>query len=650
MRCFRCMNVVEDNTEICSQCGYDMESKPEVLYHLYPGTVLQNRYEIGVVIGAGGFGVTYKAWDRQLDAIVAVKEYYPAGLVTRVPGEQEVIIYSGRGRQEYAVGLERFLDEAQKMAKFSSHENVVNAYNFFEENNTAYIVMEYLDGVSFKDFLIANGGRTTISYAEEVSLSVAKALRALHDEHIIHRDISPDNIFLLTNGKIKLIDFGAAKLSITGEQSQFITLKPGYAPPEQYRQNGNQGPWTDIYALGATLYRAITGYVPEESSNRTVDDTLRNPKDIVIDLPEHINTTIMRSMALDIEYRFQTIEEFEDALTNKKQVLALEDEIKRRKRNRRRSLIASVMILLLAGLLIGYQFVTMKNGKALDVDLDIWICADEGEDVDALETYYSTVSGEVYGKDYTGVDFRIKVIPMDEYEATLLNAFIQGDAPEIFESTYFSEDMIQHAQELDDLIDNILEVEDGSGYYFLSDYRNYVPDGKRLPIGFSIPVAFSIRRNYQSTIQEDDVKNKAVYLSNHNTEDSITMLTTGHCVYLIGNTTDYDKVQKQIYGTYEEQKEDIAGKLNISLIEDAKPEFTTMFSVSESCNRQEKQAAYLYLQYLVSYQEQYLLHASGSKEGVDESTAFSINKKMDEEYRNKLKSIFSILNDAINQL
>ena len=640
----------ENNLDTCPHCGYEMDSKPEVLYHLYPGTILQNRYMIGVVIGAGGFGITYKAWDQQLDTVIAIKEYYPAGLVTRVPGEGMVSVYPGRGSQEYAMGLERFLDEAQKMAKFSSHENVVNAYNFFEENNTAYIVMEYLDGVSFKDFLIANGGRTTISYATEVILSVAKALQALHGEHIIHRDISPDNIFLLTNGKVKLIDFGAAKLSVNAEQTQMITLKPGYAPPEQYRQNGNQGPWTDVYALGATMYRALTGVVPEESSNRTYEDTLHEPKQIIMDLPEHINITIMRAMALDIAYRFSSIEEFVDALTNKKQVLALEEEIKRRKKRRRRSLVASIAFLIIAGILIGYQFISVKSGKSLNVDLDIWVCVDEGEDVAAVEEYYKTVSNEVYGKDYPKVNLQIKAIPDEEYEETLLNAFAQGDAPEIFESTTVNDTVLEKATVLDDLVETIMGADDSGGYYFLSDYRNYIPDGQRLPVGFSIPVAFSIQRDYQPSVKEADILDQSALLEGVNEEKQIAMLADGTYRYLLGSTSDYDAIQEQIYGTYEEQKENIAGKLNVSVIEDANPQFTTTFSVSTACNRKERQAADLYLQYMVSYQEQFLLHASGNKDGVQESTAFSINKKMDEEYRSKLKSVFSVLDDVMKKL
>lgn len=650
MRCCNCMKELENEYQICPYCGYKLDSEPEVLYHLFPGTVLQKRYVIGIVIGSGGFGVTYKAWDMQLETVIAIKEYYPLGLVTRVPGKPEIIVYSGSKSQNFEKGLERFLEEAKKMAKFSFHENIVNAYNYFGENNTAYIVMEFLDGVSFKDFLIANGGKTTLEFAKEIVLSVAKALQALHKENIIHRDVSPDNIFLLTNGQIKLIDFGAARLSDCEEENPWIELKPGYAPPEQYQQSGNQGAWTDVYALGATMYRAVTGKVPEESVNREQEDTLLLPDMIEANIPEYISNSIMRAMALNIAYRFSSIDEFVDALTNKKKVLALEEEIKRRKKRRVWSLAAAILILIVAGGLIGYQYVSVKNGASLDMDLEVWVCADTGEDSAALEKYYQSVSDEVFGKDYQKVKLTVKAIPESEYERVLLEAFQNGTAPDVFESTNISEDVLEHGMCLDNLITEISQGENDKleNYYFLSDYRKYIPEGKRFPIGFSIPVAYSVQREYALVVKEDEIAGDSKKIEHAgDSQTMIQQLSNGECIYLIGDTTDYDMVQKQIYGTYEQQKENIAGKINLSVIDGKEPEFTTTFSVRADCNREEKQEAYLFLQYLVSYQEQYLLHASGSKDGVYESNAFSVNVRMDEEYRSKLKSAFSVLDDTV---
>lgn len=646
------MQNLQSEYEICPHCGYKFGSEPDVLYHLFPGTILQERYIVGVVVGSGGFGVTYKAWDTQLETVIAIKEYYPMGLVTRVFGKPEVVVYSGSRSQQFEKGFERFLEEAKKMARFSSHENIVNAYNYFEENNTAYIVMEFLDGVSFRDFLQANGGKTNLEFAKEIVLSVANALQALHKENIIHRDVSPDNIFLLTNGQIKLIDFGAARLSAGEEENPWIELKPGYAPPEQYQQSGKQGPWTDVYALGATMYRALTGIVPEESVNREPEDTLLLPEELERDIPQYVSISIMRAMALNIAYRFSSMDEFMDALTNKKQVLALEAEIKRRKKRRVWSLAASIMILLVAGMIIGYQFLSVKNGTFLDTDLEVWVCVDEGENAEALEDYYTSISEEVFGNDYQKVHLLIKAIPSSEYETILLESFAKGTAPDVFESTDLSEQTLEYGMNLDELITMLNQSDDNKvkKYYFLSDYRKYVQDGKRFPIGFSIAVAYSIQREFVPVIKEEEIAAQAEYMDTFGeNQEGIQQLSDGRCMYLIGDTTDYDVIQKQIYGTYDQQKESIAGKINISIIEGKKPKFTTTFSIREDCNRQEKQAAELFLQYLVSYREQYLLHASGSKEGVEESNAFSVNIRMDEEYRSKLKSVFSVLDDVMKE-
>ena len=210
IQCKNCFGHYEDvSLSVCPHCGFEPGAPIGEVFYLYPGTVLNNRYSIGQVLGFGGFGITYKAWDAKLQTIVALKEYYPTGIVNRTPGTRNVVLFAGNRVKEFDHGLERFVDEAKNMAKFSSHKNIVNVFEYFQENNTAYIVMEFLDGITLSAFLQTN--TVPQETAIEITLSVAAALRDIHESGIIHRDVSPDNIFICHNGNIKLIDFGAAR-------------------------------------------------------------------------------------------------------------------------------------------------------------------------------------------------------------------------------------------------------------------------------------------------------------------------------------------------------------------------------------------------------------------------------------------------------
>lgn len=333
-----CMNCMSDMGpyEVCMMCGWADGSEARELYHLQPRTILAERYEVGLAVGFGGFGVIYRAWDMQLDTQVAIKEFYPSGLVNRVPGECRIVVYSGDRRTQFEEGKTRFLAEARTMAKFSQHPHIVNVYDFFEENNTAYIVMEYLEGVSLKNYLKSVGGKLSIADTLQIIDPVMDALKAIHKEGIVHRDISPDNIFILPDGRIKVIDFGAARLSMGDkEQTLSVVLKPGYAPPEQYRSKSKQGPFTDIYALGATMYRMVTGEVPEESVDRLIKDEIKLPSELVPQLPKKYENIIMTAMAVNASLRFQTIDAMERALHGDAEVLLPEEQRKRIEKKRR---------------------------------------------------------------------------------------------------------------------------------------------------------------------------------------------------------------------------------------------------------------------------------------------------------------------------
>lgn len=282
---------------------------------LKPGVILKERYKIEEVIGAGGFGITYRAWDPLLQSYVAIKEYYPSGIATRSADSSKVCVPVGQEWREYHRGRIRFLKEAQDVARFQSEPNIVSIYDYLEENDTAYMVMEYLHGCTLKQYIREHGGRLDTDHILHICLSVLDALAVVHKAGMIHRDISPENIFICEDLTVKLIDFGAAKqVYLDGEQTMSVVLKPGYAPPEQYAKKDKQGPWTDIYALGATLYFAATGEKPEESFGRVLEDTIKPVCEVNPEIPRAMSQVIMRAMSVKIEDRYQTVEAMREAL------------------------------------------------------------------------------------------------------------------------------------------------------------------------------------------------------------------------------------------------------------------------------------------------------------------------------------------------
>lgn len=297
----------------CPHCGADAAHIQVSTQHLTPGTVLNQNYLIGKALGQGGFGITYIGWDLHSWRIVAVKEYYPSGLVTRERGVFVAPIDED-AKNKLKKGVNTFFKEALILGNFSSHPNIVNVLHFFKQNNTAYIVMEYINGKSLKDYLQSRGGSISFTEAMQILCPIMLALDDLHHTGLLHRDIAPDNIYLTVDGHAKLLDFGAARFNI-GEETQNASsvIKPGYAPLEQYSGSGiEQGPWTDVYAMGATFYRALTGKLPTAAPDRAMGRELQSPRELGVNIPEGADKAIMHAMNMKPDERYVSMRLFEE--------------------------------------------------------------------------------------------------------------------------------------------------------------------------------------------------------------------------------------------------------------------------------------------------------------------------------------------------
>lgn len=326
IRCMGCMKTFSDEFEICPHCGYIVGTSPKEANHMIPGTLLADRYIVGSVLGYGGFGVTYIGWDQLLSQPVAIKEYLPGEYSTRMPGQTAVTVYSGERTKQFQEGKQKFSDEAKRLAKLGNIESVVEIIDTLEINGTAYIIMEYLEGETLGSRL-KRENVLSVAEAIEIISPVLDTLDKVHKENILHRDISPDNIFLCSDGRIKLLDFGAARYAATGySKSLSVLLKPGYAPEEQYRSRGKQGAWSDVYATAATLYRMVTGTVPEDALERTVKDTVKDPHKLNKAIPANVSTAIMNGLNVYQENRTSTAKEFKEELLSAEQVARRKDE------------------------------------------------------------------------------------------------------------------------------------------------------------------------------------------------------------------------------------------------------------------------------------------------------------------------------------
>lgn len=508
--CMRCFNV-KGKYSVCPFCGYEDGTPPDKEYYLVPGTILSGHFIVGTVTGLDNYGITYKSYDMTLGVIVAVREFYPQGLVRRKPGQGMLELLAGSSQVQYRSQMKRFLMEAQSVAGFGKTKDIVNVYDYFEQNNTAYIIMEYVD-----DDLLSRRlgeGKFPPDEAFLITERIIEAVKKIHAQGIIHRNLNPGNIFISLDNMVKISGFGAAYLNDSPEGSQgSISQAPGYMPPEQLHRSAKQGYFTDLYYIGALYYHMLTGVKPDDAGKREIKDELKSPLELGIRIDENTDRAVMEALALQPGMRFQGIQQLDDALHGKRAAEYPKDKIKRHKR--KRNWISACISLVVIAFATGAVFLTryynreniMFDTKVTKDTVVIWV--DDEDSREALESVKSELvvinpgdsdAVKQMKKENEGVIFEIRDITKEHDGYTnkypgmdeALQAAVYGkeEFPDVFLSDNVSDigkyDLVSYK-------DNVYQNINTDDYLYFSGYDKYYPDMEEMPLSFDILLFYAI--------------------------------------------------------------------------------------------------------------------------------------------------------------
>ena len=389
--CARCMRILEKPGP-CPYCGYDERTRATGV-HLDAGTLLHGRYQLGAVRGQGGFGITYAAWDEVLGIPVAIKEYFPAEYAGRDRENGDTVLVEEKNQIAFLTGRLRFERESRVLASVQGLEGIVKVLDYFSENETAYIVMEFIRGVPVDEW--AQQHSMDAHAVLRLLRPVADSLIAMHGQGIVHRDLKPDNLLVDETGKVRIIDFGAAMLTEKTSATAILTRR--YAPPEQYGEAfGRQGPWSDVYGFCAVAYRLLAGVPPEDAMERMHRDTLKALGEQGVKIRRSESQALMTGLQLDVKKRTQSMEELRARLYH----LPLPEQTLWRRRVIRRFLAAGVALGAMLALLFVNFLWGLPAGRGLRASLrrDGFVVTGTMGSAQAL-----TVPGTIWGIPVTGI-------------------------------------------------------------------------------------------------------------------------------------------------------------------------------------------------------------------------------------------------------
>lgn len=292
-------------------------------------TILNGRYLVGEVTGVDKSTIEYKALDTDNNRVVEIQEYYPRGIASRDSGSADITVTSQDDSESYKKNIRTIKANAERMKSFSGSPYIVNVFDCFECNNTVYIVKEYTEGMLLSDFIESYGGKIDTETAVAIIVPVLEGLSQIHKAGLVHRAISPKSIIITTDNEIKISNFRFLKeASPYKDENMTVHFSIGYAPPEQYKTKSKQGAFSDIYSVGAVLYKMLTGDRPDDALERMGMNNLVSPKNINSDIPDSVSISVMKALNMTSELRFKTAADFKNCLLEKKEVFDVDSELR----------------------------------------------------------------------------------------------------------------------------------------------------------------------------------------------------------------------------------------------------------------------------------------------------------------------------------
>lgn len=611
-RCNSCFEVYDDNIRSCPFCGYSETDAVRNSYVLQPGTQLKNeRFIVGGQIGQGAVGIVYKAWDKRLHRVIAIKEFFPETLAARAEGMMAVVVYSSKDVNEYERRLSKFKREAMIMSLVTDSENCIKAYDIFEENGTAYITMEYFAAPKLNEY-VQNRDRQVLPENEvnAIMLQLLKGVDELHGKGIYHLDLSPDNIFIRKkDGKIetKIFSFDAAILKGDVRRGYSIEKKTnsGFAAPELYGRSGSVGPWSDVYSLGAIYYYLLTGRIPQDASVREKGDIMIEPAQQVR-VSAWVNSVVVQALSLIREQRYSDAGAFREVLSYRMEREEKEHTVKlqkQKKRTFRLTMLVGAILAIVAVAAIAVVLFVLPSGAS---EIDMWVVADNNTETE--ETRYKEVI-RAFQAENPEITVRLEVMSADTAEERFLSAEEEA-LPDLIETTYASDEILEKCRSLSSVRkkwnDN-WAIEKSKGVDGI--------DEKQIPLGF-----FTTIRYKQPGTPITQLQAGSAY-----------EFIKGSVGYVDSDTTLYFMMQKNLPGRYEVVEAD---KKEIYL--------TEVFSVSAQTGKEARTAKKL-LSFMMTDEAQEIIHITYN------SDYLPIVKSKFELYVNDVFSELYFLGDTIQK-